>query len=360
MSSNMLNLLKNMHANNGIVVNSLIKGKVITRGEVVDAAVESNVPYLIYCVGRYIKGLSKKNIEKLADALIEIANVKYIYDFAVNVKRAPAIKLGEATIKLGTVENIYNYAKNVTGAPINKMVSAIINAGNSEYIYKLIGVNDAPILVLIDALIELKDGWYLCKIANTTTEESIKDKILDAVLYTFNNAKDMYNYAKMVENAPIEKISDAIIGTSDAAYIYKFAKDIKNAPIKRLEDAIIDIGKAEYIYCFARDVKGSSVIRLADALIATREVAYMELFMHIDGAPAERLKLMANRVYVEAMAEDERLSYLFSLAQSNNIDVIRYSADIYRKMFVDTEVDDNISKRAKSRVLKQSVKRLNE
>lgn len=335
MSGNMLGLLENIHVDGGIIVNNLIKSGVFTRREIVDASIESNIPYLIYCTARYVKRLSKKNVEELADALIKSKNIKYIYDFAVNVKSAPIDKLSDIIIELGTAENIYNFAKEVGNVPIDKLVDAIIAKGNSEFIYKLININNVSLSILVDALIALKDGWYLCQIANTTNDENIKNKILNAILYEFKNGKDVYNYAKIVNDAPIDRLADSIITIGNPEYIYKFASDIGGASVNKLADAIIHINNAEYIYFFARGVVGAPIDKLADALITTKEVTYMDLFMHIEGAPVEKLKIMKNRFIVEAMTDEEKIEYLLRLAQNNEINTIKYCSDIYRNLFVE-------------------------
>ena len=174
----------------------------------------------------------------------------------------------------------------------------------------------------------------MSKIANTTDDENIKNKILNAILYDFKNAKDIYNYAKIVKDAPIDKLTDSIINIGNPEYIYKFASDIEDAPVNRLADAIITINNYEYIFLFAKGVVGAPINRLADAIIATKQITYIDLFMHIEGAPEEKLKSAKNRIIVEAMSEEERLEYLLSLAQNNDLKTISYSVDIYRRLFV--------------------------
>ena len=47
----------------------------------------------------------------------------------------------------------------------------------------------------------------------------------------------------------------------NAKNIYNFARYIKGANIEKLENAIIEIKNAEYIYLFARDVKGANMYK---------------------------------------------------------------------------------------------------
>ena len=341
----MLNLLKNISEDNGITVNNLIKAKVFTRSEIVEAVLETNEPYLIYYVAKYIKGLSKKNIDILADKLIELNNIKYIYDFAMNIKRTPIDKLADFTMKYGTSENIYMFAKDVDGSPVEKMAEVVIQKGVGEFIYKFaVYVKDAPISLLVDALTKLNEGYYLAEIAKVTKDETIKNMILNIILNEMNNAKYVYNYARVVDDAPTDRLVETLIRIGNAEYIYKFAKDIKGAPINRLADAIIKINNPEYIYYFARGVDSAPIEKLTDSIIRSGNITYMELFVHIDNINKEKVKTAINRITVSSMTEEEKLDYLFNLARSNDVRVIGYSSDIYRKIFID---DNNVKIRKK-------------
>ncbi len=336
MSSNMLNLLNNMYENNGLIVNNLIKAKVITKNEVIEEAINSNNPYIIYSVARYVKGLSKKSINLLAEKLIELKSIKYVYDFANNIKRAPIDILEDFTIEYGSAENIYNFAKDVDGVLVDKFANAIIEKGNEEFIYKFaINIDEAPVLLLVEALVKLNDGYFLLKIAKSTKDDTVKNKILNIILNEMNNAKYVYNYTKEIEDAPIDKLADIIIKLGNEEYIYKFARDIKGAPIDKLAVAIIKINNPEYIFYFAKDVNGAPIDKLADAIITSGNTTYMELFVHIDNAPKEKIKIAINRIIVSAMSDEEKMAYLFELAKNNDIQLIEYSSDIYRKMFID-------------------------
>ena len=212
--------------------------------------------------------------------------------------------------------------------------------------------------MLVGALAKLNEGYYLAEIAKCTKDEMIKNMILNIILNEMNNAKYVYNYAKVVGDAPIDKLAQAIIKLQSAEYIYKFAKDIENVPIKELAEAIIRTNNSEYIFSFAKWVSGAPIGKLADAIIASGNITYMELFIHIDNAPVEKINAAINRIMVGAMSEEEKLNYLFGLAQGNNTEVIKYSADIYRRMFIDNEIDDNVLERPKFRVLKQNISKL--
>lgn len=196
-------LLNQMYKDSGNVINNLIKCKIITKREVVDCAINSKIPYLNYCVGLYIKRLSKKDICLLADTLMEIGNTKYICDFAKNVRGAPIDRLADFIIAKGTLENIFLFARDVNGAPIDKLANAMLLKDNSEYIYKfIINVPNVPLDMLIDRLILKREGSYLCLCSNKLNIQRLNKKILDAIL-SFKNAKYIYEYANEVKDAPI-------------------------------------------------------------------------------------------------------------------------------------------------------------
>ena len=335
MSSIMLDLLKKIGCNRGIMVNNLIKGNVFTSRDIVEYALVCNSARVVYDVSVYIEGISKKDIDRLSDFIINYGNIKYIYDFAKNVKNAPIDKLADVMIKIGSIEYIYDFAKNVKGAPIDILADAIIKSRNSEYIYKFVThINGAPINLLIDTLIELKDSWYLCHFAKDTVDEMIKYKIYNTVLYEIKNAKDIYMCAKFMSDIDVSEIENALIATGSSEYIYKFAFDIDGANIELLTDAIIKLGDAEDIYHFARSIKNAPLDKLATAIIKTGEMTYIDLFMHIEGVPLEYLMKQKNRMIVGAMTYEEKLEYVFNLALNSDVKTISYCCDIYKELFL--------------------------
>lgn len=336
MSSNMLDLLKNIGNNKGIIINNLIKGNVFTSNEIVEYALVYNSTYVVYCISIYIEGISKEDIDRLSDFIINYGNIKYIYDFAKNAKNAPIDRLADVMIKIGSIEYIYEFAKNVKGAPIDILAEAIIKSRNSEYIYKFVThINGAPINLLIDTLIELKDSWYLCHFAKDTSDKIIKHKIYNTVLYEIKNAKDIYTCAKFMNDIDVSEIENALIATGSSEYIYKFACDIDGAHIDLLADAIIKLGEAEYIYHFARSVKNAPLDKLATAIIKTGEMTYIDLFMYIEGVPLEYLMKQKNRMIVGTMTYEEKLEYVLNLALNSDIKTISYCCDIYKELFLE-------------------------
>ena len=104
----------------------------------------------------------------------------------------------------------------------------------------------------------------------------------------------IYKFAKDVENAPIDKLTNAILKTNRAEYIYRYAVDVKNISsenIDKLADAIIKLNDPSYILGFAIDVKNAPIDKLADAIIATNNAMYIYRFaFEVENAPIEKLK----------------------------------------------------------------------
>lgn len=356
MSSNILDLLKNICSNKGIIINNLIKGNVFTSTEIVEYALNSNSASIVYDLSLYIENISKKDIERLSDYIINYGNIKYLYDFAKNVKNAPIHRLADVMIMIGTTEYIYEFAKNVEGAPIDKMVEAIIKSKRTEYIYKIATeIKGAPINLLIDTLIELKDSWHLCHIAKDTTDETLKRKIFNTILYEIRNAKDIYKSAKLMNGIDVSEIENALISIGDAEYIYRFACDVEEAHTDILADTIIKLGNAEYIYHFARNVKNAPLDRLATAIIEVGDMTYIDLFMHIEGAPVDYLMMMKNRMIVNSMTYEEKMDYVINLALNNDVKTISYCNDIYKDLFLEESNCKNEEK-PKKRTLKNDIK----
>lgn len=79
----------------------------------------------------------------------------------------------------------------------------------------------------------------------------------------------IYNFAKNVKNAPIERLTDIIIDSNNACYIYLFTRDVGQKPIPKLASAIMKIHDIDHIYYFIRDVKNAPVEQMIDEVIRT-------------------------------------------------------------------------------------------
>ena len=120
-------------------------------------------------------------------------------------------------------------------------------------------------------------------------------KVREEEIINSKDPKAIYEFAKNVEGAHIDKLEDGIIATGEAKYIYEFARHVKGARIDKLEDGIITTGEAEYIYEFAAKIrKGKDIDKLEDGIIATRNAGfsaeYIYHFAWLKGAHIDKLE----------------------------------------------------------------------
>ncbi len=317
--------------------------------------------------------LNAREVNELADLVIATENVRYIYEFACNVKGAPIDKLADAVIAYGNDElssayichfarevegapidkledaiiatgyayRIYDFASNVKGASITKIVTsvtgwvreafinkidrfssgslydassfiyklidAIIATGDAKYIYdvatriirvygRINELNEQLIKKFANALIATKDAMYIDsyiyqyiykeKMVTGHDRRTLIEESINVIMAT-GNAEYIYEIARYVKGAPIDKLADAIIATGNAEYIYKFARYVKGAPIDKLADAIIATGNAKYIYEFACNVKGAPIDKLRVAIYLTGDKLHTDLFVYKFGLEAK-------------------------------------------------------------------------
>ena len=201
-------------------------------------------------------------------------------------------KLADAIINEKDLNIMLMYAKYINGAPKEKLIDEIIKSENINYITKLI--------------LELEDPF----------------------LY-------------------IEKIENVIIKTGQAEYIYKYAISVTERDsgfnynmIERLTDAIIQTKSARYIYEFAKNIFGVSMEKLAKAIIETKDEEYIYKFRELPDVP-NNFDNMIERIQLKEMGNEDKLKNLLDLIYYKRIDSIEYNADIYRRLFVDTEEEEN-------------------
>ena len=169
--------------------------------------------------------------------------------------------------------------KKKTKEILKKKEEKVIKSKNPEAIYEFAkNVKEANIDKLEDVIIAI--GKDSIKDSNFDEEDAKK---------AYQAAEYMYNFAENIEGAHIDKLEDAIIAicVSKIAmgvneYVYKFARNIKEGKnIDKLEDAIIATGDAEYIYYFARDVKDANIKKLEDAIMETKNAKYICCFIQV-------------------------------------------------------------------------------
>lgn len=101
--------------------------------QMVNAVIEIGDPKFIY----QFATIKEAPIDKLAKGLIETNSpmtMKYILEFASKIKDAPINTLTKATIKKGSGNDIYQFALLVPDAPVDKLAFAILDKGDSANI----------------------------------------------------------------------------------------------------------------------------------------------------------------------------------------------------------------------------------
>jgi len=247
--------------------------------------------------------LTKNFIIKKA---IETKNSYTLYNVALYVKyltNEDIDKISEYIIKIGELDILYEYAANIPNAPIDKIVAKIIETGEAKYIFRL----------------------AIC----------IKEK-----------------------TEHIKKLMNEIINLKEAEYIYLFTRDLfsnlEYADIDKLENAIIKTKDLEYIYEFAKNIKRASIRKLALTIIKTENEEYIQKIRELENVP-EDIDLMIERVKLEKQSEYVQITHLNSLIKLQETTEIKYNADIYRRLFVETEEEKEIESEIKNkkRVLSQ-------
>lgn len=108
------------------------------------------------------------------------------------------------------------------------------------------------------------------KLVNKLLENNIitMEQLINIAVVESENFRCVYNIAKYVKNAPIDKLANIIIQSKSAYNIYIFA-DIENAPIEKLVDALIELKESEYVYkwIMALDQKNNIHNNIMDKLL---------------------------------------------------------------------------------------------
>lgn len=210
---------------------------------------------------------------------------------------------------------------------------------------RLEGITAENIEKLADAIINEKDLniMFMCtKYINGAPKEKLIDEIIKS-----ENINYITKLILELEDPYIEKIENVIIKKGQAEYIYKYAISVTERDsgfnynmIERLTDAIIQTRSARYIYEFAKNIFGVSMEKLAKAIIETKDEEYIYKFRELPDVP-NNFDNMIERIELKEMDNEDKLKNLLDLIYYKKIDSIEYNADIYRRLFVDTEEEEN-------------------
>ena len=251
-----------------------------------------------------------KTINYLIDT--EVLTKNYIVRKAIETKDRP-----RTLYDAYTLYNIALYVKNLTNDDIEKIVDTLILMGNFGILYEFAAnIPNAPIDKIVNKIIETGKAKYIFELSLSIKENKYYTK----------------------------KLMNAIINLKEAEYIYLFARDLfpnlECADIDRLENAIIATKDLEYIYEFAKNIKRASIRNLALAVIESDDEEYIQKLKKLKNVP-EDIDLMIERTQLKKQSEYVQITHLNALVELEETTEIKYNADIYRKLFVDTEEELN-------------------
>ncbi len=124
---------------------------------------------------------------------------------------------------------------------------------------------ESIVKTLVDANMSNEEkSTYALKLAIELKDITLKE--LEDIVVIMGNTKDIFDFAKNVKWANINKLAKATINNGDSGDIIIFAKHIKNAPINELAKAVTDSRDGRAIYYFALGVKNAPIIELEKAM----------------------------------------------------------------------------------------------
>ena len=147
---------------------------------------------MIYLIAyNFYEDLDIKTIEEMAEAIINIGNERYIFDFANSVPNAPIEKLGEAMSKSKDLNFIIEFATKIKNAPIELLADAVVESGNANAIYKFaFYVDKAPKEKLAKAILNCGSEEDCEAFAIDVMHMSLVDLIVDYAEVMTNSDED--------------------------------------------------------------------------------------------------------------------------------------------------------------------------
>lgn len=220
-------LIKKCGSGNG-GLSRLVMFNVIKLDDVYKCAMNTDSAEVLYFILDLFKSNSNE-FKTIKKRLLATGNSKYIYYM------------------------VTKYVKDFTVREIKECAEALIVEGENinasgEYITRFaLDIPDAPLDILVDAIISLNNGFEVYNFAKNVT--TTKPGLLD--------------------EEDLDKLTDFICKTLDAKLIYNFAKDVPGSNKEKLSLAMAETLNQEYIYFFARDIIGSYKEKLTEAFIKT-------------------------------------------------------------------------------------------
>ncbi len=324
-----MSLFEELIKNYGSELNRLVMFNVIKLDDAYKCAMNTDSAEVLYFILDLFKSNSKE-FKTIKKRLLATGNSKYIYYM------------------------VTKYVKDFTVREIKECAEALIVEGENinasgEYITRFaLDIPDAPLDILIDAIISLNRGFEVYNFTKNVT--TAKPGLLD--------------------EEELNKLTDAICKTLDAKLIYNFAKDILGSNKEKLSLAMAETLNQEYIYLFAKDFR-VNVEKLTEAFIKTlymtKDTSYVICYCHYMNVVFidDLIKLEDYGDIYELAFDiaDENLlkkiiDYFQSRGYNNLIYKLAFSREHIRKFLLNNYCDtySDMIKEIEAKILKQKKK----
>lgn len=246
----------------------------------------------------------KLNFGEVVNTILDSKNSKLIYLAGKYISDMPMGRLGHALAKLGNSIYIYKFAF-LEGAPINELARGIIATRNHSLIYEFArDVNNAPIDLLAKAMIEIETKSFTYSMDLFYFLRDLHDKMAP------DTAKSMAN---------------RVIEFNEPAAICAIA----SMNILPLQDCITGLKKCKvelaspyfYLIAYENDLDFLQIHDMARVLLKSNDYIYIVKFiLDIPGSPYEQM--------IDYLAYDQEkgLRFLINLAISNH-ECAEYAVD---------------------------------
>ena len=231
-----------------------------------------------------------ENVENVVDSSVikneELAirswDPEKIYEFAMGYD-GDKHDLEHAIINIGSPKFIYMFALNVKDANIDALANALINSADLTYSYKFAknihGLDDIIMRKFTDKIIESSDVKLIYQYSCNVDELAIADKKkLSEAVAKLGSTASVCKFARDVKDAYVPILEQSVISSENASYINWFAENI-GGDIQKLESAIIECGNSHELYEFAKNVKnGVGISELENKVIEFGDPNIMCMF----------------------------------------------------------------------------------
>lgn len=226
-----------------------------------------------------------QEIERIKNNIILSEDPFYNYEYAKNFDPSNLSLYEKAVINNGDVKINYWFGL-LKGSNKKKHADVIEKSNDSYYNYLVarnysLDDNSPDEKVVLDNKNPEICYNYAKEVKGANVEEHGKE------VAKKGDAKLNLEFAKNVPGADLSIHQQAVIDKKIAKYIYQFAK-IPGANIKELENALIETGELYWIFIFAKDIEEADINTISDFIIASKNVEYnLKFIWNIPGVDIE-------------------------------------------------------------------------